>query len=130
MKTIFRRPCFLKSMYAVVTALLVFSNLLEVFNNDEITKAKTSRQLPTRIQAGETPADITIAGGPSQVVGTGDFNGDGADDFLVNYQRAVGDLGATVFLKFGIIFGKRNQGQPTTINLASDEPDLSLTVGN
>ena len=93
-----------------------------------VGRAQTARQLPGEIQADQTPPDITITGGFAQVTGIGDFNGDGVDDFLVKYERWIGEASSLVFFKFGIIFGKRGASLPVTINLVTDEPDLALTT--
>jgi hypothetical protein len=112
----------------LVSGLVVISILSGSFNKNEIVKAQTARQLPTRIQASSTPADMTIIGTPGFIAGAGDFNSDGVDDFLVKHQQGPTDFGVITFLKFGIIFGKRNQNNPVTINLSTQEPDLSLTT--
>lgn len=114
---------------SIIAALMVSTSLFGLLLQGTVIHSQTVRQLPTRIRVEDTPADITILGGLGRVVGTGDFNGDGIEDFLVEYTKIVGDLQEIVFLNFGIIFGKRNQTQPSTINLATDEPDLSLTTG-
>ena len=48
--------------------------------------------------------------------------------FSSSISKAPQTQGQSHFLKFGIIFGKRNQNNPVTINLATQEPDLSLTT--
>ncbi|HEU4389560.1 MAG TPA: FG-GAP repeat protein [Blastocatellia bacterium] len=93
-----------------------------------VAQAQTARQLPALVRAEQTPPDISITGGILQVSGIGDFNGDGVDDFLVKYERSVGDTATIVFFKFGIIFGKRNPAKPIAIDLIADEPDLALTT--
>ena len=121
MKRILRR-----TVYFLIAAAVVASNL--VLDRATIVNAQGARQIPTRIDAAGTPADITIKGLLSQVVGTGDFNGDAADDLLVEYNKGGGMTPAFQFEKFGIIFGKQNQNQPIKIDLESDSPDLSLTT--
>ena len=78
-----------KIVCALITALIVFSNLFMLSGNSRVAKAQTIRQLPARIQIDDTPPDITISGGPSRIVGTGDFNGDGVSDILVGSDSAV-----------------------------------------
>lgn len=70
----------------LVSGFIIFSILSGPFNKNETVQAQTSRQLPTRIQASTTPADMTITGNPSFIVSTGDFNGDGVHDFIVKYR--------------------------------------------
>src|SRR6185503_16866690 len=114
---------------SILAALTISSNLFGLFNAGTITHSQSIRQLATRIQVEDTPADIAISGGPSHVVGTGDFNGDGVDDFLVEYKKLVGvDVTRIVFVKFGIVFGKRNLSKPIAIDLSAEEPDLSLVT--
>lgn len=121
MKRILRR-----TGYLLIAAAVVASNL--VFSRAAIVHADAVRQIPTRIDAASTPADITITSLINRVVGTGDFNGDGADDFLVEYNKGGGLTPAFALDKFGIIFGKLNQNQPIKIDLETDSPDLSLTT--
>jgi hypothetical protein len=89
------------------------------------SRAQAVRAIPTRIDATKTPPDITIKASSNPVVDSGDFNGDGVDDFLVRYAVRAGSV---TFIKFGIIFGKRNQDRPLVIDLSTDSPDLSLTT--
>jgi hypothetical protein len=89
------------------------------------SRAQAVRTIPTRIDATKTPPDITIKASSNPVVGSGDFNGDGVDDFLVRYAVKAGSI---TLIKFGIIFGKRNQDHPLKIDLSTDSPDLSLTT--
>lgn len=77
--------------HLLIVAAVVLSNLPGVLYSGASILAQTARQLPSRIEADQTPADITITGGFLQVAGTGDFNGDGVDDFLVKYERSVGE---------------------------------------
>lgn len=108
-------------------ALIVCSGLL-LNAGPPISRAASARQLSTRVNAQETPADITITGGPSRILANGDFNGDGADDFLAEYNTQEGNPAVVTFQKFGLIFGKRSQTGVTTIDLTRDEPDVSLTT--
>src|SRR5262245_30607532 len=112
----------------LVTALFVASQLFLPSDHGATVCSQTTRQLPTRIRVDDTPADIAVIGGVGRVVGTGDFNGDGVQDFLIEYTKIEGDTQEIGFLNFGIIFGKRNQTEKTTIDLSTDEPDLSLTT--
>lgn len=110
---------------AFFTSVIVVLGITGPHNTSDIVKAQAARQLPTRIQADDTPADITISGDLSRVIATGDFNGDGVDDFFAVYLERVAS--SIVFRKYGIIFGKRGQNRPVNIDLLKDEPDLSLT---
>ncbi len=118
----------LSGMRPLFVAALLVPLLLLPLNEGATIYSQTTGQLPTRIQVDDTPADITVIGGVGRVVGTGDFNGDGIQDFLIEYTKIEGDVQEIVFLNFGIIFGKRNQTRKVTINLSTDEPDLSLTT--
>ena len=112
-----------------IATSLVFSNLAGPFYESAVVRAQTPRQLPTRIQASDTPADITI---PDIINGDtveiGDFNGDRISDFLVGYKDFVQGLGGFAFVKFGIFFGKRNQSTPVNIRITKDNPDLILNI--
>jgi FG-GAP-like repeat len=105
-----------------------------------IVCAQTARQLPTRLQAGDTPADITLTrtlGLTSEddlglVVGVGDFNGDHLSDFLVSYSTYIdvfdsGSLRETM-VRYGIFFGKPNTPEPLRINIDKRTPDLTLDL--
>ena len=118
------------SVYKItIIALMAVANMLVVSLRSTVIYSQTVRQLPTRIRVEDTPADITILGGLSRIVGSGDFNGDGVEDFLVEYRELIGEnTGTVVFIKFGMIFGKRNQTTPVKIDTSKDEPDLSLTT--
>jgi len=118
------------SVYKItIIALMAVANVLVVPLRNTVIHSQTVRQLPTRIRVEDTPADITILSGVSRVVGSGDFNGDGVEDFLVEYRKLISeDTGTVVFIKFGMIFGKRNQTTPVKIDASKDEPDLSLTT--
>jgi len=63
-------------------------------------------------------------GSVSRVV-TGDFNGDGISDLLITDNIADGSfrVGAG---KAYVILGKRSFGSPASINLASQQPDLTV----
>jgi len=119
-----------RSVYAfTIIALMVVATVLALPFQSTVIYSQTVRQLPTRIRVEDNPADITILGGLSRVVGSGDFNGDGVEDFLVEYRKLISeDTGTIVFIRFGMIFGKRNQPMPVKIDASTDEPDLSLTT--
>ncbi|HXF39348.1 MAG TPA: FG-GAP repeat protein, partial [Blastocatellia bacterium] len=118
------------SVYKItIIALMAVANMLVLPLRNTVIYSQSVRQLPTRIRVEDTPADITIIGGVSRIVGSGDFNGDGVEDFLVEYRKLISeDTGTVVFIKFGMIFGKRNQTTPVKIDTSKDEPDLSLTT--
>jgi hypothetical protein len=100
--------------------------------------AQTARQLPTRLQAGDTPADITLTrtfGLASDdelglVVGVGDFNGDHLSDFLVSYSKSIDVFDSGVLretmVRYGIFFGKPNPRVPVSMNIDKRTPDLTL----
>ena len=67
---------------SIIAALMVSSSLFGLLLQGTVIHSQTVKQLPTRIRIEDTPADITILGGLGRVVGTGDFNGDGIEDFL------------------------------------------------
>jgi hypothetical protein len=105
-----------------------------------VAYAQAARQWPTRLQAGDTPADITLArllglAGDDElglVVGIGDFNGDHISDFLVSYSKAIdvydsGVLRETM-VRYGIFFGKSNPPEPARINIDKRTPDLTLDL--
>src|SRR6266702_1290660 len=96
----------LSGMRPLFVAALLVPLLLLPLNEGATIYSQTTGQLPTRIQVDDTPADITVIGGVGRVVGTGDFNGDGIQDFLIEYTKIEGDVQEIVFLNFGIIFGK------------------------
>jgi len=118
------------SVYKItIIALMAVANMLVLPLRNTVIYSQSVRQLPTRIRVEDTPADITIIGGVSRIVGSGDFNGDCVEDFLVEYRKLISeDTGTVVFIKFGMIFGKRNQTTPVKIDTSKDEPDLSLTT--
>jgi hypothetical protein len=88
-----------------IVVLLTFIIWSHLFS--PTTRAQTSRQLSTQMP---NLSDITFVSGFDFVVGIGDFNGDGADDFLVNYPGDGGGEfgGSAVHFKFGVIFGTRD----------------------
>jgi len=118
----------MKIMKSLLSAALIVGSGLLLNATPPVSQAASARQLSTRMNAQETPADIAITGGPSRILANGDFNGDGADDFLVEYNKQEGNPPLVTFQKFGLIFGKRSQTSVTTIDLTRDEPDVSLTT--
>jgi hypothetical protein len=80
---------------------------------------------PTQVVLGTMPADITITEGLQQVIGTGDFNGDGADDVLLEslvptalFQPAEAD----------IIFGRKGATTPAGIHAQGSTPDVAIKL--
>lgn len=118
----------MKIMKSTLCAALIAGGCLLSNGTVPTTSAVSSTQLFPRINTQNTPADITISGGPSRFLGNGDFNGDGVDDFLVEYNTQSGAPPVVAFQKFGLIFGKRSPTNAITIDLSTAEPDLSLTT--
>jgi FG-GAP-like repeat/FG-GAP repeat len=118
----------------LITLLALLSSPAPI---NSVVSAQTGRQLPTRLQAGDTPADITLTrilgltsdddlGG---VVGIGDFNGDRISDFLVSYSREIldsDDVFRAQMVRYGIFFGKPTSPEPVRINIDKRTPDLTL----
>lgn len=85
-------------------------------------------QLPTQIEIGATPADVTIIEeDPDRpTLSNQDINGDGIDDLIHNYKQSP--VSFPVSLKAGIIFGKRDINSPMRIDTTTDQPDLAITA--
>jgi len=123
------------SLY-VITLLALLSSPAPI---NRVASAQTGRQWPTRLQAGDTPADITLTRtlGLTRddelglVVGIGDFNGDRVSDFLVSYSKDILDDDDTFrqhMVRYGIFFGKPNPSAPVSINIDKRTPDLTLDL--
>lgn len=123
------------SLY-MITLLALLSSPVSI---NQAVSAQTMRQWPTRLQAGNTPADITLTrtlGQTSddefgQVVGVGDFNGDHISDFLASYSKDILDDDDTFRLhtvRYGIFFGKSNPPGAVSINIDKRTPDLTLDL--
>src|SRR5690349_18438252 len=106
---------------------------------NQVVNAQSARQWPTRWQAGDTPADLTLArtlgltdkDELGEVVGMGDFNGDRISDVLVSYKKAVPiseDRLTDRVVRYGIFFGKSAQAAPASINIDKQTPDLTLDL--
>ncbi len=77
------------SVYKItIIALMAVANMLVLPLRNTVIYSQSVRQLPTRIRVEDTPADITIIGGVSRIVGSGDFNGDGVEDFSRGVSKA------------------------------------------
>src|SRR5262249_41445740 len=88
------------------------------------------RMLPTDIQLGITPADVTIiAGDHGGIAAIGDFNGDGLADVLIYYvaQDPLAGVGLVV-TGAGIVFGKPGLPPNTVIDLTKTAPDLAIPL--
>lgn len=129
------KPTLRQIVALFVLAALVLLNSSAPINQAVI--AQTARQWPTRLQAGRTPADITLTRESNlsikdvfgDLVGIGDFNGDHISDFLVSYSKVLPDSD-NVFrermIRYGIFFGKPNPPEPLSLNTDKSTPDLTL----
>jgi hypothetical protein len=105
-------------------SLLTISLLPAFLPPEGLAQGQSPKALSTQIEITSTPPDITFVQGKSYISGTGDFNGDRIDDFLITYW--LGGQGNIANIKYGIIFGKNNLTSPITIDLSSGQPDLAL----
>lgn len=121
---------------SIITLLALLSSSVSI---NQVVSAQTVRQWPTRLQAGNTPANITLTrtlGLTSDdefgaVVGIGDFNGDHISDFLASYSKDILDDDDTFRLhavRYGIFFGKPAPPAPVNINIDKQTPDLTLDL--
>jgi len=92
--------------------------------------AEAGRTLPTDIQLGVNPADVTIIEGDhGKIASIGDFNGDGLADILIYYvaQDPFPGVG-TVVTGAGIVFGKAGLPPNTVIDLTRTAPDVAIPL--
>jgi hypothetical protein len=83
--------------------------------------------LPTDLRLGQAPPDLTIIEAGGHIAGIGDFNGDGAADLLIAYNKFPESSGTPVTAA-GIVFGKPGLPSNTVIDLSKRPPDLSVIV--
>jgi hypothetical protein len=88
---------------------------------------QSGRPLPAILRSPQVSPDFVINNGLGAPPPTGDFNGDGMDDFLVTLPLPCFECTPVDPLRFGIFFGKRD-AQFHGIDLYSAEPDLSLNT--
>jgi hypothetical protein len=77
---------------------------------------------------GATAADILISESAQKLVGTGDFNGDAADDLLFESVVQLGPL--TQVTEADIIFGRKGATSPAGIKLLGSSPDVAIKLGS
>src|SRR5262245_20485678 len=105
-KEIVMRHLHVHSLRLFVVGLL----LVALWYQPVATRAagQTSRQLPAVVRFPQYSPDLTVNNLLASPPLTGDFNGDGLDDFLINYPLPCFECGSVGPVKFGIFFGKRD----------------------